>query len=433
VNDSFRTPAGPRLDAALTRLAGLVDWERRAREAGGRRVMRVDTGPVRDLLERLGAPQQRFRAVHVAGSKGKGSTASLVAAGLRAAGVRTGVYASPHVTRLHERVRIGHDWIADEPLADALERALAAREAALAEQTAGATATWFDVVTAAAFRAFADAGLEWVVVECGLGGRLDSTNVLAAEVCVITSIALEHTAILGDTRADIAAEKAGIVHDGAVVVCGLPVAGDEAGEVIARVCSARGARLVTASSGATIDERNLALAGAVLDELERRGVAPGGAALLDEATRSAARLPGRLERRAARGVPVVIDGAHVPESVADVLTQLRADPALPGPPTVILALGADKDADRLLKVLSEGVDRVLCTSVGEGPYADPAVLSTWAAAAGLVAEKVATPRMAFEHALELAADGGWVLAIGSLHLAGELLRILDADEPDIPC
>src|ERR1044071_5617515 len=134
-----------RLEQALARLDALVNWERRDRDAAMRRGLE----PIADVLERLGSPERAFRCVHVAGTKGKGTTSALVAAALARAGLRTGLYTSPHVDRVHERVRIDGRDVEDAALASALERTLAARESAIAEGTAGAGATWFDLLTAA--------------------------------------------------------------------------------------------------------------------------------------------------------------------------------------------------------------------------------------------------------------------------------------------
>ncbi len=420
---------GNALAAVLARLDDLVDWERRDRTAA----MRQELEPVRDLLARLGDPHGRWRAVHVTGTKGKGSTAAWIEAGLAAGGLRVGRYGSPHVERMNERVVIAGAEIDDASLASALERALEARAAAAAAGTPGAIATWFDVVTSAAFLAFAEAGVAWAVVEVGLGGRLDSTNAVDAPVCVLTNVGLEHTAVLGHTRAAIAFEKASIAKRGSVLVTGVAPAPDEAGAAVERVAAANGARVVrppdlAAFAAASFPERNRALAGLALDELGRAGVARASGAPLgaDLLPATAPRLPGRLERFEVEGVPVVLDGAHVPGSVAEALDELARDPRLARPPVVVLALRGDKDLSGVLKALGGRVDRVLGCSAAAGLHLAPEAISGAAAELGLGAESAASPRGALERALALAGDGGWVLATGSLYLAGALRPLLRA-------
>jgi dihydrofolate synthase/folylpolyglutamate synthase len=426
-----------RLAAALARLDALVDWERRDKDAR----MRRSLAPVRDLLARLGRPERRFRAVHVTGSKGKGTTAALVAAGLGRAGLAAGLYTSPHASRVHERVRIRGREIEDGPFAAALERALAAREAALGEGTDAREATWFDLLTAAAFSAFTEAGLAWAVVEVGLGGRLDSTNAVDGEVAVVTNIELEHVAVLGSTRTEIAREKAGIVKPGCAVVTSL-AEDDEAGAVVAEAAREAGARVLRPRGLApTALGRDLDLARLVLDELGRREVAgadgrPLSGALLDPATVESARLPARGERREVDGVPVVIDAAHVASSVALLLDELERDSRLGrSRPVCVLALGRDKDARAILKVLAGRVDRVLCTTVASGPLVGAGTLAEEARRNGLAAEKADDPALAFARALDLARERGWVLVVGSFYLAGAVReriatgRAAQANEP----
>jgi dihydrofolate synthase/folylpolyglutamate synthase len=208
----------PDLHETLTRLDDLTDWERRPRDA-----MRVGLNPMLDLMLRLGDPHLSFRSVHVAGTKGKGSVCALVEAGLLRAGYNVGRYSSPHLQHVTERISIDQTPVDETCLAGALTIALDAYEEARRDNTAAATATWFDVMTAAAFIAFREAGVEWAVVEVGLGGRLDSTNVIDAEVAVVTNIELEHTEVLGPTRAEIAREKVGILKSGAVLVTPLSI------------------------------------------------------------------------------------------------------------------------------------------------------------------------------------------------------------------
>ena len=400
----------PRWKAALARLDARVDWERRDRGA-----LRQDLGPVRDLAERLGHPERAFRAVHVAGSKGKGSVAALVAAGLTAAGRRTALYTSPHVEDVKERMVVDGRALPEELLADALEQALDARAAAESEGTPAAAATWFDLLTTAALVAFARSAVEWAVVEVGLGGRLDSTNVLDAELCVITTIELEHAELLGPTRREVALEKAGILFPGTTLVCG-PPPGDEAGDAIRDRAGKLGVAIVDPGGPppgtAGIEGANLALAGAVLEALGE------SATLLTHAVRRAARLPGRLERRRVGATAVVLDGAHTPASLEGALGALAGDPTLRGRCIAVVGLARDKDAGAFLKTLLGRVDRVHCTSVGGVRHRPAEELRGLAAAAGLDAVAAEPPGVALDDAVAEAGSEGWVLVTGSLWLAG---------------
>lgn len=428
-----------RLAQALARLDALVNWERRDRDAA----MRRGIEPAADVLERLGGPTARFRSVHVAGTKGKGTTSSLVATALARAGLRTGLYTSPHVDRIHERIRVDGRDVDDSRLARALELALGARERALAEGTPGAAATWFDLVTAAAFLIFAEAEIEWAVVECGLGGRLDSTNVVHGEVCIVTNIDLEHTAVLGTSLAAIAREKGGILKRGSTLVTGvlpdpkLTPADDPARVLDGIARELRCPVLRPAALAPTMLGRNIDLARLALDELGAREVRdlkgwPVGGRLLDHDTILAARLPGRLEKRVQGDVRVVIDSAHVPASVRMVLEELASDPDLPGPPVVVVALGRDKNAREIFRILATVADTLVCTTVPSGPLSAAEVLAEEAQRVGLGAETAADPRAAYARALELAEDGRWVLVIGSFYLAGAIRRESFVEPPQPP-
>ncbi len=194
-----------------------------------------DLSRVHELMARLGHPHQAYPAVHIAGSKGKGSTAAMVESILRAAGYRTGLYTSPHLHTCRERIRVGGDLIGPQEFAD-----LVGEIAPHAEAVAGIT--WFEVTTALAFLHFARRAVDVAVIEVGLGGRLDATNVITPLVSVITSLSYEHTAWLGDTLAQIAFEKAGIIKPGVPVVCAPQ--DPEAMAVIERVCVERAAPLI---------------------------------------------------------------------------------------------------------------------------------------------------------------------------------------------
>lgn len=420
------SPADDPLPPVLDRLDCLTDWEKRPR--GG---MRVGLDPMRDLLARLGEPHNRLRVIHVGGTKGKGSVCALIEAGLMRAGLRVGRYASPHVESVTERVCLEGRPVADATLAWALTRALDAHEAARRDGTAGQDATWFDVLTAAALTIFGEVGLDWAVIEVGLGGRLDSTNAVESEVAVVTNVGLEHTEILGHTRAAIAAEKVGILKPGTALVTTLAT-DDEAGAVAAARAAALDCPVLRPAipPGAAIAEENAALAGLVLDHLGQRGAlgrdgTPLRAGLLDAPARASACLPGRLERRRIRtrhgAVPVVLDGAHVPFNLAAVLRDLARMPDLPGPCIALVAMAGDKDAAGFLAVLARHRASVVATEMPERRGHAAAALRALAAAEGLEAEAAAEPEAGLTRAVDLAATRGrWLLVTGSLHLVGAL-------------
>ncbi|MBV8440206.1 MAG: bifunctional folylpolyglutamate synthase/dihydrofolate synthase [Hyphomicrobiales bacterium] len=422
----------PELPEAMARLDALTDWERRPRK-----FMRVGLAPMRDLAARLGRPQDAFRAVHVGGTKGKGSVSALIEAALARAGVKVGRYASPHVEAVTERVSLQGRAIDEPTLARALTLALDVYEEARRGGTAAAEATWFDLLTAAALVIFRDAGVEWAVVEVGLGGRLDSTNVVNGEIAVVTNIGLEHTEILGKTRPLIAREKVGILKPGAVLVTALGP-DDEAGRVVQTRADELGSPVIRVNPGeaAAIEAINAALAGAVLDELGRKGVAgrdgrPMASGLIDAETRAAARLVGRMERidieAGASRVAVVFDGAHVPFNLAAVLRDLARFSDLAGPCVAVVALASDKDAAGFLAELKGRASAAVFTEPHSASRGRPASeLHKLAASLGLPSEVEPEPERAFRRGLELAAEAkAWLLVTGSLYLVGALRRLID--------
>jgi dihydrofolate synthase/folylpolyglutamate synthase len=419
-----------RLSNSLAELDQLTNWERRPRGD-----MRVDLEPMRDLARRLGDPQNSFRIVHVAGTKGKGSTCALIEAGLARAGFSVERYASPHVMHITERVSIDGRPVGEERLADALGAALSAFKDARREATGGQGATWFDILTVSALLIFSMERVEWAVLETGLGGRWDSTNIVQSDVAVITNIDLEHTEILGKTRAAIAFEKAGIIKPGAAVVTLLPEA-DEAGAVVSARAAELGCALrrPTVPADATIEQRNVALAGTVLDVLGKMGVMTKGASamseplgeqLLDPSTIATARLPGRLEKLAVdtshgdnAKVNVVLDGAHVPFNLAAVLSDLSQEEKYRAPCIAVMSIADDKDAAGLLSTMTRHDISIIFTTVGARSRS-PEQLKTIADTLGLLSIVMLDPLEAYQEALAGATESGaWVLVTGSLYLVG---------------
>lgn len=411
------------------RLQSLVDWERVPRGA-----MRVDLAPQRDLLARLGQPHRQFRSVHVTGTKGKGSVCALIEAALLHAGWRAGRYASPHVEHITERICHGGQPLGSASFDTAVERALDARDAGLREGTDAARATWFDVLTAAAFWSFAEARLDWAVVEVGMGGMLDSTNVLEPDLAIITNVALEHVEVLGPTIERITWHKAGIIKPGRPVLT--PLDGTApAGRIIAERASAVGAPLevLAGVQASAFVDQNRALARRALDLLGRQGhVSPARQAMLAAAdlpdlVAERVRLPGRLEHRGLvtdeRGhwTPVVLDGAHVGFALDAVLHELAWMSARDGLPVVLLALARDKPAADFVSRMAGRVHLVVCCELMDARGCWRASeLAEQATQAGLRAVACADPVSALALAGNLAAGGNWVLVTGSLHLVGSL-------------
>ena len=420
----------PLLEDALARLEARINWERRDRSAG----WRVDLAPIRDLVSRAGHPARGRGVCHVAGSKGKGSVASLLAAGLSRSGRSVGVFGSPHVERIHERIRIGGQPIGDEALAAALGAALDVVADAEADGTAGGDASWFDIVTLAGLWAFQAAGVDWIVLEVGLGGRLDSTNVIdPPDVAVVTTIALEHTAILGGTLSEIAGEKGGIVKPGSLLVTGTPPGG-EAHQVLSQIARDLGVEHVSAWSGEdqTFEEANVRVARAALELLGRGVPGLGGDSLAPE-TVVAARLPGRMEWFHSGATRVLMDGAHVPSSLEMALQEAQA--AEPGPWGAVVAVHGEKSLSELLSPLARGgVVRLFATTVpGSGIHHPAAAVARAASELGLECEDFDTPAEALRAALGWSAEpesGGAsevrpaLMVTGSLYLVGALRPVL---------
>jgi len=332
------------------------------------------------LLADLDAPQRRYPAIHVVGTNGKTSTTLLTAAILRAEGLLVGAYVSPHVRSFAERIQV------DGADAD-LEQALA-RVRLLAEG-----ATQFEVLTAAALAEFAARRVDVAVVEAGLGGRHDATNVLEAPVVVLTNVALDHTDVLGETREAIAAEKLAVVSPGATVILGEPE-----WEELARANGAARVELPGAS--------NLALAVAAAEAFLGRDVDPHAA---DEVA-----LPGRLERRSEEPLEIW-DGAHNLAGVGYLL------PRLPDREYVVVAsILADKRPELMLEALSVLGGTLVATQSGNSRSLSAGDLASRAKPYFQHVEPNPDPSEARSRALELAGPEGAVVVTGSLYLLAEL-------------
>lgn len=424
------------LDEALAYLYGL-------RRFG----MRLDLEVPRRLLDRLGSPQGAYRIVHVAGSNGKGSTAAFTESILRAAGLRTGLYTSPHLVDFTERIRVDGRPIGARALAGLVSGVRP--HVPEAARRAGRPATFFEITTAMALLHFAQAKVDIAVIETGLGGRFDATNVLRPDLCAITPIALEHQKQLGPTLGAIAREKAGILKRGVPAVSAAQ--GKAARGALARRARAVGAPLAflgrdfharIAAEGifdyegltlrlsglrcglaGSYQIGNAALALAACERLAESGVAIGTEALRRGVAR--ARWPGRLEilRRNGAGRPlVVLDGAHNP-AAARALTQALPRAFSYRRLILVTAAMADKDLGALARALSREVLRtggvVIATAPAFERAAEPRRLADHFRRAGARAVALRTVPAAVDAALARARAGDLVVVAGSLYLAGE--------------
>jgi dihydrofolate synthase/folylpolyglutamate synthase len=388
--------------------------------------MRFGLDRMRRLTTVLGLPQERFGSIHVVGTNGKSSTTRMTAAILLRHGLRTGAYLSPHLVSFTERIRVDDSDVEPDRFAAAVHRA--ARAAAKVDRTLdeGDRVTQFEALTAAAYWLLADAGVDVAVVEAGLGGRYDATNVIPSAVQVLTNVGLEHTRWLGPTVADIAAEKLAVVRPGGTLVVGAGLHPDAAA-LAERVCAERGARLVVAPADAGIDtlapgsyqRRNFALARAAaeayLGGLDEQAVRAAAASTL---------VPGRFQVMGGddgRAV-VVLDGAHNPGGMAALADALRG--FLDGRRLVAaVSVLDDKDAAGMLRELLPLCDEVVFCANSNPRAMSPATLESLASQlGGPPARTVGDPRRALEAAREAAGPGGVALATGSIYLIADLLR-----------
>jgi dihydrofolate synthase/folylpolyglutamate synthase len=385
--------------------------------------MRFGLDRMRRLLVTLGEPQTRWEAIHVVGTNGKSSTVRMIAAILARHGLRAGAYLSPHLVSFAERVRVDDRDVAPEAFAEAVRRAALAAEKVDRTLAADDGVTQFEALTAAAFWQLANDRVDVGVIEAGLGGRWDATNVLDSKVAVLTNVGLEHTRWLGPTVRDIAREKLAVVRPGSTLVIGAdlhPDALEEARAIDARLVVAPDDRALPAPdllARGGFQRRNFALARAAaevyLGELDPVRVAEAAAAT---------RVPGRFEQLP--GEPATfLDGAHNPGGMAALAETLR-DELAGRPLTLVLSILDDKDAGEMLRRIVPLARRVVATSNANPRALSPATLESLARQVGATeALGLPDPRRALALARErAAAEGGVVLVTGSIYLIADLLR-----------
>ncbi|SCE95711.1 bifunctional folylpolyglutamate synthase/dihydrofolate synthase [Micromonospora chokoriensis] len=414
---------------------------------------------IESLLDLLGSPQRAYPSIHLTGTNGKTSTARMIDSLLRAFGLHTGRYTSPHLETVRERISLDGEPVSEERFASVYQEIKPLAE--LVDARSDEPLTYFDMTTALAFATFADAPVDIAVVEVGLGGAEDATNVIQAGVCVITPIGLDHTEWLGDTLQDIALAKAGIIHPGATVIAAAQE--EEAARPLLERCAEVGATIAREGGEFGVLRRAVAVGGQVLSiqglggvyddvfvplhgahQAQNAAVAlaaveaflgAGARRQLDiEAVRegfASASSPGRLER--VRSAPtVLLDGAHNPHGMAATVTALQEEFAFSKLVAVVGVL-ADKDAEALLELLEPVADLVVVTR-NSSPRAMP-VAELAALAAEVFGEERVESAEEIPDAIELAValaeedvpgelSGVGVLVTGSVVTVADARRLL---------
>lgn len=473
-SSSDSAPAS-RYDEALRFLLGRIDYERATSGPSPNRDFRLDR--MHELLGRLGNPHQKFPTIHIAGTKGKGSCAAMMAAILGAAGYRTGLYTSPHLDRLEERIVVNGQCCSEDAIVSLVERLrpiVAALDAIPPNSADGsasplAAPTWFEITTAMALLHFAEEKVDLAVIEVGLGGRLDSTNVVNPLVSIITSISFDHMKQLGSTLAEIAREKAGIIKPGVPVVSGVMSA--EARQSIEEVRRRMRSRLVqlgedfdflyraprdldhSAPIGETASEidflmppdaaepryaslhlalvgrhqaANAAVALAAVEQLRSEGWKIPESAI--HRGLAEVRWPARVEI-VRRNPTVVLDAAHNVASINSLLETLDESFSAAAPRILIFGTSQDKQIGAMLELLLPRFDHVLLTRYTSNPRSVP--VEELAALASQISptkiEECENPTLAWRRARELASEKYLICVAGSFFLAAEVRAAIGAN------
>jgi dihydrofolate synthase/folylpolyglutamate synthase len=379
------------------------------------KTLKLGLEPITILLAALGNPQSAFRSIHVAGTNGKGSTCAMIEAGLRGTGMRTGLYTSPHLIEPTERIRIDGTPVSRDQFLDAFNLVHSAAEALISAGSLEFHPSYFETVTAMGFVLFREMGAEVAVVEVGLGGRLDATNVLDPEVCVITQIDFDHEALLGGSLELIAGEKAGILKAGARAV--FSKQRPEVDHVLTQRANELGIPVTRTGSDPLPVPSPLAGAHQVenartaIAALSLLGVPPDG---ITQTT-----WPGRLEL-VNRNPDIILDGAHNPAGARALATYIRE---MKGNRSVWLVYGAmrDKSVQEITEILFPVADKVILTAPNSPRAVRPEALLTSVEHPNIqlapdIASALAIARTA--------ARDDLVFVTGSLYVVGEARGLL---------
>ena len=439
---------------AIDSLLSLVDHERTG-IPNPRQKRIFDLGRMEAFLDRLGNPQRAAKTIHVAGTKGKGSTAALCDAALRAAGYRTGFYSSPHLHSFRERIRINSQPISEAEFSRLVEQLWSAQEW-IGQHTELGNITLFEFMTGMAFQCFADNQSDFQVIEVGLGGRLDATNVLDSDVCVITPISRDHTAILGDSIAEIASEKAGIIKPGRPVVIAPQV--PEARSVILETCRERSAtpvqvgKDVTWKAGASsIEGQDFTVKG-LSGEYQLRlpllgkhqlDNAASAVAALESFIAQGHSIPGEAIQRGFESVVwpcrmevlgrdplVVADGAHNDDSV-NILLDAIAGYLDYRRLLLVVGFSRDKSVSDMVGRLSKAGPVVFACRSRHPRSAPPEQIVDLFRENGVKAVEAGHTADALAQAKQVAREGDLILVTGSLFVAAEARECILGIEPEV--
>lgn len=416
---------------------GVLEWLF-AQEASG---IKFGLENTKELLERMGNPHQKFRSVHIAGTNGKGSVSAMTESVLREAGYATGLYTSPHLVDFSERIRVCGEKISDREFLELAEEVRHHADEMLAESK---KLTFFELTTVIAFAHFARKGVEIAVVEVGMGGRLDSTNVITPEACAITPISMEHAEFLGDTIAKIAAEKAGIIKPGIPVVSSkqlddamavirskadiLTVAGEDSKfEIISSdssgteifsdaVCMNLSVPLIGRYQG-----DNCALAVLLLKELMNRGIYIPDEAFVSGLQKT--RWPGRLET-VSFNPRIIIDCTHTPAGAEAVASEVKR---IFGRVMLVFGILNDKDVNGLAEKFGPVSEEAFIVTP-DSKRALPAELTAESFEPYTKVQICSSLSDAISAAKDKAGRDGVVLITGSLYMAGEAMEVLNVSE-----
>jgi dihydrofolate synthase/folylpolyglutamate synthase len=434
---------------------GLTGLERRYRDhiewlfAVRRFGSKLGLDYVRHLLAQIGDPHEDFKAVHVTGTNGKGSTTAMIASILKEAGYRVGMFTSPHLSTFTERIQVNGVQIPVEEVVRLIEEVRPLCEG-MAEDQELRHPTFFEIITAIAFKYFSEEGVDYAVLEVGMGGKLDATNVVKAQVSVITNVGLEHTEVLGDTVLEIAEKKAGIVKEGGALITA--TADDDVYRLFREICEGVGSKIFRVGTDITFQRLDSSYDGqtfnlkGISSSYERLTIPfIGDHQLLNAATAVGAvealrfhgvEVPGDAIARGLRGVfwpgrlevmqtepLVVLDGAKDAEAARAVkealLSKFTYDRLV-----AVVSISSDKKIAEMIGEIAQAADHFVITSHRVmGRAAKSSRIAAEAERHSKTHEVVADVRTAVRRAMEFAGEGGMVIVVGSVFLVGEAREI----------